>query len=143
MIAGGLAIAWAAVIFVLSSIPADSYPDHPSFLNNVVHFFVYFVLVGLLVAALAGGKLKPLPALVIAIIIASLYGASDEFHQYFVPGRLADPVDWMVDTLGAIRGALVATALLRKKCPEQTAPADSVCERPLPLSLFPVLSKLS
>jgi len=115
MVAGGLAIVWAVVIFILSSIPADSYPDHPSFLNNVVHFFVYFVLAALLVVALTGGKLNPIPATVIAIIIASLYGATDEFHQYFVPGRLADPVDWLVDTLGAITGALVATVLLRRK----------------------------
>ena len=115
IIAWGLAIVWAMVIFILSSIPADSYPDHPSFLNNVVHFFVYFVLAALLVAGLAGGKLNPLLAMVLAIIIASLYGATDEFHQYFVPGRLADPADWMVDTLGAIAGALVATLLLRSK----------------------------
>jgi len=115
IVAGVLAIAWAIVIFILSAIPADNYPDHPGFLNNVVHFFVYFVLAALIVAALTGGKLKPVPIALIAIVISSVYGATDEFHQYFVPGRLCDPVDWAVDTLGAIAGALVASKLLRRK----------------------------
>mgnify|MGYP003976861639 CR=1 FL=1 len=40
-----------------------------------------------------------------AIALASLYGASDEFHQKFVEGRYADVVDWIADTLGAIVAA--------------------------------------
>ncbi|MCX5731999.1 MAG: VanZ family protein, partial [Deltaproteobacteria bacterium] len=44
-------------------------------------------------------------------------GATDEFHQSFVPGRNADVADWMADTLGAAAGAaigaLVATVALR------------------------------
>ena len=38
---------------------------------------------------------------------ASLFGASDEFHQSFVPGRDTDVFDWVADTLGATAGALV------------------------------------
>ena len=40
-----------------------------------------------------------------AIIAASIYGASDEYHQYFVPGRVCDWVDWVADTLGATLAA--------------------------------------
>jgi len=32
--------------------------------------------------------------------LAILYGASDEFHQWFVPGRLATFGDWLADSLG-------------------------------------------
>jgi VanZ family protein len=46
--------------------------------------------------------------------MASAFGASDEFHQAFVPGRTADVADWMADTLGAAIGALVATFALRR-----------------------------
>ena len=105
--------AWALMIFILSSIPSESYPSHPGFLNNVVHFLLYFGLAALIVVGLTGGKLKPVLILVIAILLASLYGASDEFHQLFVPGRNSDPLDWMVDSLGAIAGALTATAILK------------------------------
>ena len=39
-----------------------------------------------------------------AIILATAYGASDEFHQSFVPGRYADPRDILADFTGAVLG---------------------------------------
>ena len=39
----------------------------------------------------------------------SLYGATDEFHQYFVPNRHMSAKDWAADTIGtAIGGGLAA-----------------------------------
>lgn len=37
----------------------------------------------------------------LAVLLASLYGVSDEVHQAYVPGRSADPLDWVADTVGA------------------------------------------
>lgn len=37
-----------------------------------------------------------------SIIITSLYGLVIELLQRSVPGRSADPLDWILDTLGAI-----------------------------------------
>jgi VanZ family protein len=48
-----------------------------------------------------------------AVALASAYGITDELHQLFVPGRVSDPVDWLVDTLGAIVGVYVATRIYR------------------------------
>ena len=45
--------------------------------------------------------------------LASLYGATDEFHQSFVPGRDSDVLDWVADTLGAALGAASATVATR------------------------------
>lgn len=36
-----------------------------------------------------------------AWILVAAYGASDEWHQSFVPGRSMDLGDWIADTLGA------------------------------------------
>ena len=55
----------------------------------------------------------PRGALFLAVALASLYGATDEFHQSLVPGRDADVVDWVADTLGAAIGAALATAAIR------------------------------
>ena len=52
--------------------------------------------------------------MLLAIVVASAYGVTDEFHQLFVPGRACDPVDWMVDTAGAALGALLAHVALRR-----------------------------
>ncbi|NIW80004.1 MAG: VanZ family protein, partial [Calditrichae bacterium] len=45
--------------------------------------------------------------ILIAIIIGIVYGISDEYHQSFVPGRFADVVDALADTLGIIIGVLL------------------------------------
>lgn len=45
--------------------------------------------------------------LLAALIFSSAYGASDEWHQSFVPGRLADAADWLADTLGAMLALLL------------------------------------
>jgi VanZ family protein len=45
----------------------------------------------------------------LALVLASLFGASDEWHQLSTPGRSgADFFDWLADTAGAILGALAS-----------------------------------
>jgi VanZ family protein len=36
-----------------------------------------------------------------AALISALYGASDEIHQYFVPERSSEFLDWAADAIGA------------------------------------------
>ena len=43
-----------------------------------------------------------------------LYAASDEFHQYFVPGRECKVTDWLFDCLGALMGLLILHLILRQ-----------------------------
>jgi VanZ family protein len=47
----------------------------------------------------------PLRTALALICIGSAYGAVDEVHQYFVPGRDCNIWDWIADTLGAVMGA--------------------------------------
>lgn len=61
----------------------------------------------------------------LVIVTVSLYGASDEWHQQFTPGRSAKDVgDWLADTLGATLGALFAYVRFRKK-PRAGPPAPA------------------
>jgi VanZ family protein len=46
-------------------------------------------------------------------LFTSLYGASDELHQYFVPNRSCDFYDWLADSIGAVM-ALITIYLLTK-----------------------------
>jgi VanZ family protein len=97
------AAGWAAVIFWLSSMQSTGLPGR---FSSLAHFGAYAILAALLWWAL-GGRSGGRRAAVLAIVIASVYGITDEFHQSFVPGRNPDPADWAVDTLGAIVAALV------------------------------------
>ena len=72
------------------------------------HFCEYTIFGALLVNALHYHM--PLKkALIFALLCGSLYGVSDEFHQYFVPDRACDPFDWLTDTCGSLFGAWLMT----------------------------------
>ena len=103
---------YAGMIFLLS---AQSHPDEhlPSFLlkdvsDKVLHAVEYAVLGGLCYRAFRWGVNGPVAsyALLVAIVTASLYGVTDEVHQFFVPFRESSWLDWLADTAGATVGAL-------------------------------------
>ena len=50
-------------------------------------------------------------AALVALLITSVYAATDEIHQTFVRDRHGTPVDWAIDTSGAI----LATVLLARR----------------------------
>ena len=92
-------------IFISSSMSEVSIPGGMSDLG--AHALAYAGLGALLTRALAGGlgrSVRPTLA-VVAVVAASAYGVTDEFHQSFVPGR--DPSGWdlLADTVGAALGA--------------------------------------
>lgn len=109
--------AYAAAIFWLSSepqplpfLPADIFA-----LDKLLHAVEYAVLAALLFRALHATAGTPRHALALSFALASLYGASDEWHQSFVPNRSADPWDWASDAGGAAAGAALAWAALRHR----------------------------
>ena len=51
----------------------------------------------------------------ISLCWSSFYAATDEFHQYFVPGRACMWQDWLIDTVGALIGIGVAMGVARMR----------------------------
>jgi VanZ family protein len=108
----------AALIFFLSSIPRLPSPPGP-FSDKHFHFASYAVFAALLVRALASARLRDVNGrvAVLAILVATLYGVTDEIHQMFVPGRTAALDDLAADALGAAAaaGLLLAWAIIRRQ----------------------------
>ena len=109
---------WAALIFVLSSM--STLPAPPGgFTDKHAHFVTYGVLAALLVWAITDRA--PLrttwTVAATAVALAALYGASDEWHQSFVPGREVSVLDFAADTAGAALAAvgLWAWAIIRAR----------------------------
>lgn len=98
------ALAWAAVIFFLSSRHTLPSPDVPNF-DKAAHFGAYGLLGGLLAFAARRSGLSVL----VAVAIGVLYGASDEIHQMYVPGRSPDVLDWAADAAGVATACFLYT----------------------------------
>ena len=71
-----------------------------------LHLWEYALLAVLLGRALAGEGVSHGRAALYAVLLASAYGASDEYHQWFVPMRTVDVRDWIADAGGAAIGGL-------------------------------------
>ena len=100
-------VLWAAVIFTLSSVPdlGTGLGTWDLVLRKIAHMAEYALLGGLLYRAV-----RHAPA---ALLIASAYAVTDEFHQTFVSGRHGSPVDWLIDTAGAAIGVAIAVRIWR------------------------------
>ncbi len=110
------AIVYAALIFALSSLsqPPPFVPPELLSLDKLVHLAEYAVLGALLARALRAGGRPAARVFAGALLLGSLYGASDELHQAFVPKRTAEVRDWAADSAGAALGA-AAVAFLRRR----------------------------
>ncbi|MGE3976899.1 MAG: VanZ family protein [Nitrospira sp.] len=107
---------YAGLIFYLSaqSHPETHVPFVTYFSDKVLHAVEYAVLGALCYRAIRGSghdswRWQAIPA---AILLASLYGMSDEIHQAFVPFRDSSWLDWLADTVGAALGAIVVHRVL-------------------------------
>jgi VanZ family protein len=64
------------------------------------------------------------------IAIAAAYSLTDEFHQWFVPGRGPSLIDCGIDALGASLGMLVLYARSRFFAPPKDNSTAATSERP-------------
>jgi VanZ family protein len=111
---------WGPVILVMTLIFVGSSQPDPGGLpggmsDKAAHFLAYAALGGALVRAISGGRpsAMTLRKVLLAALITTIYGASDELHQAFVPGRTPDVLDLVADALGGLAGAAFLTAVAR------------------------------
>ena len=118
---------WAVVIFYLSSEGHDvssgrsdeivatlqslgtSVPsDTLSFIvRKSAHTIAYFIFGLLAFNVMRFYKLPASRAVLAAMLIVIVYAASDELHQYFVPGRSSEPRDVLIDTTAGLIGVSI------------------------------------
>ena len=98
-------VALGCTIFLASSRSQVAAPDVPD-VDKIAHFFVYGLLGTLVARVPSVAGWRPL-GVYSAILVCSLYGISDEFHQSFTPGRAVEFGDWLADTSGAALAVFV------------------------------------
>jgi VanZ family protein len=105
-------VAWGVFILALTSVPNPNLPGgfHA---DKLGHFAMYAVLGVLSVRAL--GPRMAVRALVGILVGAAIFGAFDEWHQQFIPGRSLDRADWFADALGASFGVMLSAAIRSRR----------------------------
>ncbi|MFA5388385.1 MAG: VanZ family protein [Candidatus Omnitrophota bacterium] len=100
---------YAGLIFYISSIPKPLPDISIPYIDKFLHALEYAVFGGLAARAFRNSKKEALREnfKVLAVIAALVYGASDEFHQYFVSSRACDCFDLISDFIGGTIGAII------------------------------------
>lgn len=90
----------AIIIFYISSLtfPAGG---GTGYLSYIYHFTAFSYLALFLLISLTKGK-NSKNLLILGVVLAIIYGISDEIHQYFVPGRYFSLKDILINSIGII-----------------------------------------
>lgn len=100
------AVIVALEIFLVSSIPGSLTPS--GFDLSVFYHFISFFLLNFFILAYAGDKERGIGKKLILVLAISLaYAILDELHQFFVPLRTPDVMDFLVDSAGIFLSTFV------------------------------------
>lgn len=91
---------YAGLIFFMSSIPSDELPGLGLDMS-LLHIAEFFILSYLIYRAFTKEKMDIRYAFLLAIVISTLYGVTDELHQLFVPGRQFSFFDMTFNFIGS------------------------------------------
>lgn len=108
---------WAVVIFSFSSNPTVKTSEihwQDFIVKKTAHIIEYFIFSTILYRALINSRVSPIKALVWVVLAAFLYGATDEWHQSFTPGREPRLRDVLIDTGGSLLFVLSLRGLVHK-----------------------------
>jgi VanZ family protein len=123
----GPAIAWVILLFGLSSIPDLSPPLKIwKWEDKIDHTLAYLPLGWFLMRAFAWNGRNMRKAFWLTLMIGTLYGISDEIHQYFVPGRDMNWLDAVADTIGIALGGWLYERWQKRKQPPKEKSASKM-----------------
>ena len=91
-------LAWMGAIWWSSARPGSSVQIASPW-DKLAHLGAY-ALLGALIGAATGSARR-------GFLLAALYGAIDEAHQVFSPGRNSGFDDWIADIVGGLIGGLI------------------------------------
>jgi VanZ family protein len=115
---------WAPVVVLMAAIFSASSLSDPGLppgglSDKGAHIVAYAALGAALIRALASGQARSMTVrrVLIAAVLATAYGMTDELHQGIVPGRTPELLDLVADAAGGLAGAIlfagIAKALAR------------------------------
>jgi len=109
-----ITIIMAIIIFYVSSLIFSGSGGSTSYIGYVYHFTAFSYLALFLLISLTNGKYST-NLIILGIILAILYGISDEIHQYFIPGRDSSIKDILINSIGILITGIAYSNSCKKK----------------------------
>lgn len=111
---------WTPVVILMAAIFAASSLSDPGLppgglSDKGAHLLAYGALGAALIRALASGQARSMTVrrILIAGLVATAYGMTDELHQRFVPGRTPDLLDLVADAGGGLAGGILCAGIAK------------------------------
>ena len=116
-------LVWSFLIFLGSSLPAAQVSENQTvnlLAHKIVHILEYGVLYLLYYRSLVFELWQVNKARIFkALLFIIMFGAFDEYHQSFVPGRQSRVADVFTDFLGGLGGLSLWWFLKQRQLPRQ------------------------
>lgn len=101
----GVTFAYMGIIFFLSSQSSPPQPAPTTPYRDIIAHIIEYTFLGLLLSfSFYYPEGKENRKTILAILVAIVYGLTDEIHQFFVPRRYFTLLDLLADAFGAIVG---------------------------------------
>jgi len=97
-------VCYCIFIFWLSDQPSIYAPMWFPQQDKIYHGGAFFIMGILAWRSLRHTIKQPIILASASFVFCSFYGFSDEWHQFYVPGRSVDALDWLADSFGALLG---------------------------------------
>ena len=113
--------------WILPNISAETIQAVQFFVRKAAHVTEYAILAALLVRAFSASQRRLLALhVILAVGVAAVCAAIDEFHQSFVTSRTGAVGDVMIDITGAMLGAAICWTVINRRISSRAAAAQAV-----------------
>lgn len=100
-----LLASWLTLTIGLTSIPNPAFRIDVNHADKKAHFAFYGIIGTLYALWRRESGDSPVKSVLGAVLFTAVFGAFDEVHQRFIPGRSMELLDWTADLVGGIAGS--------------------------------------
>lgn len=83
-------------------------------IRKLAHFTIFAIGGVLAIMLLNQYNIPLIQKIIYSQLIITIYAATDEFHQRFIPGRTASIWDVLIDSAGALTAILIISLFIKK-----------------------------
>lgn len=83
-------------------------------IRKLAHFTIFAIGGVLAIMLLNQYNIPLMKKIIYSQLIITIYAATDEFHQRFIPGRTASIWDVLIDSAGALTAILIISLFIKK-----------------------------